>query len=164
MDAVRDVRKLITQRKFVDVRKFVNFLYVVLMVMLPGVALGQDLFFEFGKDTTIILQQNVKLVRMLEDNIKHLKSMDGKKVSNIQIAIDLKKGKKYLFSHNYLTQYQFDSKTDKVTASNDRVLNCEVNFITKRVTKSYKNDSKLDHYKPEDLEKKIKDKEKSKKP
>jgi len=139
-----------------------RFIIVTAMVILPIVVSGQDLFFEFGKDTTIILQQNVKLVRMLEDNIKHLKSMDGKKIVNIPISFDLKGGKKYIFSHNYLTQYQFDSKSDKVTASNDRVLNCEVNFITKKVTKSYKNDSKSDHYKPEDLEKKIKDKEKSK--
>ena len=136
---------------------------LLFIIMIPGICCGQT-FFKFGKDTTIIIKPNVALVRHIEQNINAYKSYDGQKIINIPIAIDMKKNVNYLVNGNFITSYDYDRKTDKVESGNNRVLMCTVNFATKKITKSYKNNNKDDHYKPKDFDDKVKKKEKEKNP
>lgn len=136
---------------------------LLLIMMVPGICWGQT-FFKFGKDTTIIIKSNVALVRSLEQNINAYKSYDKQKIVNIPISIDMKKNVNYFVDRNFITSYNYDRKTDKVESGNNRVLMCTVNFTTKKITKSYKNDNKNDHYKPKDFDDKVKKKEKEKNP
>jgi hypothetical protein len=139
-----------------------NFLYVVWMALLPGVALGQDVLFELKKDQTIVLQQNVKLVRLLTANLKMYQSYDKKKVVFIPTIIELKAGKG-MMSGNHVCQYSYNEKTDAVSFKALKTSGFEFDFDKKKVTEKKNQASNTgDHFKPVDLVKKVKDQEKAK--
>jgi len=133
---------------------------LVVLLLVAGTLQAQDLFLVLERDQTRVLQQNVKLAAYLTENLKAVKSLDGKVAVFIPIVMELKAGKT-LISHNHICQYEYNNINDVVSFKTLRIEGWEIDFEKKKVTKKKMNsNNNEDHFKPADREKKIKIKEK----
>ena len=143
-----------------------QFLLIFIFVLVSFNLYAQDIYFTYGKNSTIELTPNLLLVNRLIKYIDVLSyditAYNGLDIIFIPTEIELKKGSTYIITNSFIAEYEYLDAFDAVQYPDVIVNGYEFDFSKEKDVYKYEKNIKLSHdkdpHKPKDLDKKIKDK------
>lgn len=129
---------------------------LVIILFYPFICSGQNGAIYLKNN--IAIEMNQDIVKYFTDNLKDIKSVDGKTVVYVPIRQEVKKGLRSWIIGRHLYQYEWKNKDIEFVKIKTTFL--EFDFDKDKITTKNQNDDDLSFLKDKDAKKKIKDKDK----